>query len=116
MIGKRISDIADGSAMVSRSCGYMIWGIDDDIHDIVGTTFSPFDQKVKGQELVSWIGNMLSDNASFDFTEIEVDGRYVVILKIGASSGYPVSFCGHEYIRDGSYTKKSRGRGVLQPC
>lgn len=37
MIAERISALANGSAMVGRSCGYMIWGIDDATHDIIGT-------------------------------------------------------------------------------
>lgn len=48
---------------------------------------------------------MLSETAVFDFTECGVDGKRIVILRIGASVGYPVSFRSREYIRDGSYAK-----------
>lgn len=80
-------------------------GIDDSTREIVGTTFDPLIQKVKGRELSSWLRNMLSDNAVFEFIECHVDGKRTIILKVGASSGYPVSFRSREYIRDGSYTK-----------
>lgn len=83
----------------------MVWGIDDDTHEVIRTSFDPTSQKVKGQELMSWLRNMLSDNAAFYFTECRVDGKRVVILRIESSSGYPVSFRSREFIRDGSYTK-----------
>ena len=105
MIAERISAIANGSAMVGRSSGYMVWGVDDGTHDIIGTSFDPWTQKVRGQELIGWLRSMMSDNAVFDFTGCTVDGHPMVVLRVGPATGYPVSFRSREYIRDGSYTK-----------
>ena len=113
MIGERISGMANSSAMLGRSCGYLIWGIQDDIREIIGTEISPSVQKVKGQELMSWLHNNLSRNAEFEFNETTVDGFRVVVLTIYAAKQYPVSFQGCEYIRDGSYTKKLMDRPQL---
>ncbi|WP_400245480.1 ATP-binding protein [Methanomethylophilus alvi] len=110
MIGERISAIANSAAMLERSCGYMVWGIDDVTHEVLGTTFKPEIQKVKGQELKSWLHNNLSDNAEFEFSETIVDGCRSVILTIYASKHHPVAFQNCEYIRDGSYTKKLMDR------
>lgn len=37
MIGEDISALANAAALYERSCAYMIWGIDDKKHEIVGT-------------------------------------------------------------------------------
>lgn len=63
MIAERISGIANSAAMLGRSCGYVIWGVEDKTHEILGTTFKPETQKVGGQELMSWLHNNLSKNA-----------------------------------------------------
>lgn len=110
MIGERISAIANSAAMLERSCGYIVWGIDDVTHEILGTEFKPEHQKIKGQELKSWLHNNLSNNAEFEFSETIVDGYRTVILIIYASKLHPVAFQNCEYIRDGSYTKKLMDR------
>lgn len=110
MIGERISAIANSAAMLGRSCGYIIWGVDDVSHEIVGTEFKPETQKVKGQELKSWLHNNLSGNAEFKFDETTVDDHRMVILTIYASKQHPVAFQNCEYIRDGSYTNKLMDR------
>lgn len=113
MIAERISGIANSAAMLGRSCGYVIWGVEDKTHEILGTTFKPETQKVGGQELMSWLHNNLSKNADFDFQETTVDGFRMIVLTIYASRQYPVAFDKCEYIRDGSYTKKLIDRPQL---
>ena len=38
-IGKYISALSNSATLYEKNSGYMIWGIDDETHDIVGTTF-----------------------------------------------------------------------------
>ena len=37
MIGKDISALANSATLNEKSCAYMIWGIHDETHDIIGT-------------------------------------------------------------------------------
>ena len=37
MIGKDISALANSASLYEKSCAYMLWGIDDETHEIVGT-------------------------------------------------------------------------------
>ncbi len=41
MIGEYISAIANLTALNGKINGYMIWGVDDKTHELLGTTFSP---------------------------------------------------------------------------
>ena len=38
MIGEDISALANSAALAERSCSYMIWGVDDTTHEVIGTT------------------------------------------------------------------------------
>lgn len=106
MIAKRISAIANSCASIHRSQGYIIWGIQDNDHKIIGTSFNPQSQKVKGEELSSWLNRYLSDNADYEFIKCNIDGKQLILLTISAAKLFPVSFQNKVYIREGSYTKE----------
>lgn len=40
-IGEYISALANGAALVEKPHAYIVWGIEDETHAIIGTTFSP---------------------------------------------------------------------------
>ena len=49
MIGEYISAIANSTALNGKINGYIIWGVDDKTHELLGTTFSPSLQKRKSR-------------------------------------------------------------------
>ncbi len=106
MIGKDISALANSAALAGKEKAYMIWGIDDKTHEIVGTNKTLQSIKVGNQELENWLRSLLSDNASFEFKQIAIDGRSIGILIIDRAMIRTVAFEKVDYIRVGSYTKK----------
>lgn len=50
-IGEYLSAIANSAALARRERGYIVWGVRDGDHEVVGTAFRPHTDKVKGQEL-----------------------------------------------------------------
>ena len=106
MIGKDISALANSAALASKEKAYMIWGVDDKTHEIVGTDKTLQSLKVGNQELENWLRSLLSDNAAFEFHQIEIDGCFVGVLIIDRAVIRTVAFEKVDYIRVGSYTKK----------
>lgn len=106
MIGEDISALANGASYCERPCAYMIWGVDDTTHDIVGTSFDYERTRIGGQELQGWLRRMLSPNASFTFQKVMIAEKALVLLVIYKAISHPVSFKKVEHIRVGSYTKK----------
>jgi len=49
-IGEYISALSNSAALHRKSAGFLIWGIENNTHRIVGTSFKPKTEKVKGQE------------------------------------------------------------------
>jgi ATP-dependent DNA helicase RecG len=107
-IGEYISALSNSAALVGRERGYMVWGVRDEDHEVVGTDFRPNKEKVKGQELENFLTISLHPQVHFEFYEGEVDAKRVVVLEIAAANHTPVRFIDTEYIRVGSYKKKLR--------
>ena len=106
-IGEYISALSNSAALCGKANAYMVWGIDDKTHEIVGTKFSPATEKQGNEELESWLLKLLNPKVHFHFYPLDIDEkRVVVILEIARATHNPVQFHGFEYIRVGSYKKK----------
>lgn len=109
MIGEYISALANSAARYGKKTAYIVWGINDADHSVLGTDFKPATARYKQQELESWLLQKITPKIDFRFYEIlSADDLPVVILEIQAASHTPVQFDGTEFIRVGSYKKKLR--------
>lgn len=106
IIGEYISALSNGAVLSGKSKAYLVWGIADSTHEVIGTSFSPELQKVQNEELENWLLRLLSPKVNFHFHSLVYNGKKLVILEIGVASKQPVQFQGIEYIRIGSYKKK----------
>lgn len=111
MIGQDISALANGAAYAEKNLAYMIWGIDDRTHEVVGTDYDQYTLKVGNQEIESWLRNLISKNAEFEFRTIQMkdsnmNDKRIVVLIIHKATNQTVTFKKVDYIRVGSYTKK----------
>lgn len=105
-IGEYLSALANSAALTGKVNAYLVWGVDNSTHDIVGSTFNPMLARIGNEELESWLLRLLSPKINFRFYSIQADGKPVVLLEIGAAFRHPVQFKNNEYIRIGSYKKK----------
>lgn len=105
-IGEYISALSNSAALAGKAFAYMVWGINDEDHEIVGTNFTPATAKVGNEELENWLLRLLSRKLHFRFSEVFIDDVKVVILEIERAIGVPIQFEGTEFIRIGSYKKR----------
>jgi ATP-dependent DNA helicase RecG len=106
VVGENISGLSNAAALHGRSVAYIAWGVRSQDHAIIGTTFRPRVEKVKGQELENWLVTQLEPRIDLKILDGTVDGNPVVVFEVQAASYLPVRFRGVEYLRVGSYTKK----------
>ncbi len=104
-IGEYLSALANAAALNGKAQAYLLWGIDDASHDIVGTQFDPFIAKKGNEPLENWLLHLLTPKIHFRFDRVEVDGQRVVLLEIDRAAHRPVAFSGTEYIRVGEVKK-----------
>lgn len=105
-IGEYISALSNSAALAGKAYAYLLWGVQDSDHTIVGTNFVPRAAKVGNEELENWLLRLLTPKINFCFFEVIVDGQQVVILEIDRAFRHPVQFSGQEFIRVGSYKKR----------
>ena len=105
-IGEYLSGLSNAATLIGKATAFVVWGVEDATHDIVGTRFAPATVKVGNEDLESWLLRLLSPRIDFRFHEADMDGRRIVVLEMGSAFFHPVRFGGVEFIRVGSYLKK----------
>lgn len=104
-IGEYISALSNGAALEEKSHGYLIWGIEDSNHEVVGTNFDVSNSKVGNEQLENWLLRLLTPRIYFRFSELVFSQKRLVILEVERANVCPVQFKNTEYIRVGSYKK-----------
>lgn len=107
-IGENVSALANSATLLRKHCGYIVWGIEDVGHAIVGTNFKPRETKIGNEELENWILHNLEPKVDIKIYEGNIDGNHVVLFEVQAASNRPIRFKDAEFIRVGTYTKKLR--------
>ncbi len=105
-IGRTISAIANASCLAGQQAGYLVWGIRDGDHEIVGTSFQPSTERKGNEPLEFWLGKNLIPSPSLRFHTATYDQGHVVVLEIPAARTVSVKFQDIPYVRIGSATPK----------
>lgn len=105
-IGEYISALSNSAALIGRKKAYLVWGIDDETHQIIGTSFRPQEIKIGNEDLDLWLAKLFQPRINFHFREIYIDDKFVVLLEIDTPFTQPVSFKNTEYIRIGSSKRR----------
>ena len=105
-IGKRISALSNSANLHDQKSGYLVFGVKDITHDIVGTQFSPSMEKIGNEELEFWLSKHLDPKIDFRIYEKLYSDKKIVLFVIPPAIGHPVKFNNIAYIRVGSTTPK----------
>lgn len=107
-IGERISALANAAALFNKPFAYLVYGVDDDTHRIVGTSFRPSTKMVGKNELENWLVQNLMPHIDFRIYEFQYNDKNVVMFEIPAAEHSPVTYKKASYIRVGSITRLLR--------
>lgn len=106
-IGEYISALSNSAALYKMSYAYMIWGVSDDKHQVVGTTFD-YDKEEKGESLKHFLSRNLTPSINYTFQELTIDGKRIVCLTIPSAKIVPTEFNKERFIRIGSSKEQLR--------
>lgn len=100
-LGKYFSALSNEANLCSKHYGWLVFGIKDNDHSIVGTQYRSERKdldKLKGE-----IANKTTNRISFiDIHEVNLpEGRVILFQIPSAPKGIPIAFDGHYYARDG---------------
>ncbi|AGY57740.1 ATP-binding protein [Gloeobacter kilaueensis] len=102
-IGKLISALSNVARLDDQQFAYVVWGVKDDDHTVVGTDFDS-NSCIQQQPLEFWLANRLRPSINFSFREVVHPQGRLVLLEIPAATSAPVEFSRTAYIRIGSAT------------
>ena len=98
-LGKYISGLANAANFCNVSSAFLIFGIENDTLNVVGTNFKYRDRKEKGGELDFYIRRNLQPSINFQHFVCDYHGKVLEIFKIPAAHHVPVSFENEAWIR-----------------
>jgi predicted HTH transcriptional regulator len=104
-IGEYLSALSNSACYHKQKYGYLVFGVEDETHRLVGTSFRPLSETKGSQELENWLATQLNPRIDFNIFEFDIDGEHFAIFRVEATRTTPVSFRGEPYIRIGSYKK-----------
>lgn len=113
-IGEYLSALSNAAALSGKTNAYVVWGVEDQTHDVVGTQFEPFEAKKGNEDLENWLTRMLEPRLHFTFHKLEYEGQQVILLEIPRAIKRPTRFSGQEFIRVGSYRQKLKDHPQLE--
>ena len=104
-LGKNLSALANSACIRMQPSAYLLYGVKDKTHEVIGTDFNPYVSKARGnQDILPWLSSLLHPNFGFEVYIVKHPNGSVVIFEIKPAQGQPVKFQGRAYIRDGSST------------
>jgi len=110
LIGENISALANSACLKYKPKAYLLYGIRDNTHEVVGTSFDPYKTKGKGnQDLLPWVTSGLIPYLRFEVYIVNHPGGRVVLFEIDPARERPVNFYGKSFIRIGSSKTNLKG-------
>lgn len=99
-LGKYFSALSNEANLKGKPYAWMVFGVEDKKHAIVGTRFRP--QRKDLDSLKSEMGNKTTNRITFmEIHELnEPEGRVILFQIPAAPKGFPIAFDGHYYGRD----------------
>lgn len=92
-IGERISALSNSACLCKKAYAYIVFGIEDGTHKVVGTTFHPKNHKKGNEELELWLSNRLNPRIDYEVYEFDYDDKsHLSLYRIPAAVDRPVTF------------------------
>jgi ATP-dependent DNA helicase RecG len=102
-LGEYLSALANSAGLQGKPRAYLVFGIENDSHSVVGTDFDPASAKGNGAQLLPlWLSLGLRPNVGFEIHAFEYHGKRLVLFEINPAFDRPVEFYGTAHIRVGT--------------
>lgn len=91
-IGEYISALSNAAALNRKNHAYILWGVEDGTHNLIGTTFRPRQKKKGNEELENWLLHLLTPRIDIHIHEVSINDLPIVLFDIQPASHQPVAF------------------------
>lgn len=98
-VGKYVSGLANAAMLDRQRAAYMVWGVEDRAHEIVGTDVRIENEKKGDESFLFWLSKNLRPKLHITHHRIDVGSKIVEMLCIDPGYNQPVTFNGQSFIR-----------------
>ena len=100
-LGEYVSALSNSAAFHNKNEAYFVWGINNQTHEIVGTSFNQY-RDYNSEPYQNYLARNLFPSLSFRFEELFINDKRIVVLVVPAAQELPTAFKEKRYIRIGS--------------
>ena len=76
-VGKYVSSLANAAMLHDQRNGYLVFGVEDETHAVVGTAVRMKGASVGGEPFEAWLSKLLHPTVHVEIVPFEYDGRHV---------------------------------------
>ncbi|PIP27176.1 MAG: transcriptional regulator [Candidatus Moranbacteria bacterium CG23_combo_of_CG06-09_8_20_14_all_39_10] len=105
-IGEKIAGLANSACLFDKSFAYLIFGINDGDHAVLGTKFDFKKEKIGNEDVENWIIQRLNPKLDFRVYDFIYEDKKIILFEIPAAIDRPVAFTNKEYVRIGSINRE----------
>jgi ATP-dependent DNA helicase RecG len=107
--GRYVSALANAAILHDQPYGYLIYGIENETHAVVGTSVRLKEEKIGPTEPFEvWLAKLLHPEILVEFVAFECRGKHVELVRVHPGYMMPVRFKTEAYIRVDSALKPLR--------
>lgn len=98
-VGKYVSSIANSAMLAERDEGYLVFGIEDVTHEVLGTSVNIAAEKIGNVPYLLWLSQQLDPHMYVHHQRIIYGGKRVEVICVKPTYHQPVRFKGRAYVR-----------------
>ncbi len=98
-VGQYVSSLANSAMLDEKDAAYLVFGVRDDDHGIVGTTVDLSGVTVGSESFIFWLNKYLDPHITVTAESFDYNGKHIEMLCIDPGYRQPVKFKKIAYIR-----------------
>jgi len=103
--GQYMSALANSAILAEQRCAYLVYGVEDGTHAVVGTTVDLHRERVGNEAFLNWLARMLDPRLTLTVEVGECRGQRVVVVEIDPAYVRPVRFKQAAWVRNGPHNR-----------
>lgn len=101
-VGRYVSSLANSAMFEGKDAAYLVFGVRDQTHEIVGTSVDLLGETVGAESFILWLNKYTEPRLNIKIETAVINGKKIELMCIDPDYIQPVKFKKIAYIRIGS--------------
>ncbi len=91
-VAQYVSGLANSAILKGEARAFLLFGIEDQTHEIAGTDVRLKEKKVGNEPFENWLNRCIEPRLNLEFVSVDFDGKIVELIAIDPAYQQPVRF------------------------